>query len=375
VTPGGASSGAAGTKATPANLIHGLSLTSTTDNIVRLSAGTYPLDSALGIRSNVTLEGGFDPVTWVKSNATPTIFHRDTSNTLSGPARLIALYGVGISNFRILDVTIDVDDAVGNGISTYGIYLNSCSNFTLSRCFINLGDASDGYQGAAGIPGMSGGNGTGGESGDEEGDCCQLPGFGGSGSFAGSNPGGDGGPGAERPTFSVDTIAGFCYVNNFSTLDGYAGYAGLGMGGAQGGVGGDGVCELVEYVSNTCAATYAQSVLADLNKSQIIRFPEQSPLNNAMIIIPDTNNDSVFSNKNPTLIIYPNPSNGNLTLELDEAAIGHVQIIDAMGRIVREFDLIDEEIRYTINLLPKGIYMLIVSFQNGVFETEKILVE
>ncbi|HIO67024.1 MAG TPA: hypothetical protein EYN41_01705, partial [Flavobacteriales bacterium] len=255
VTPAGASSGIAGTKSNPANLTYGLTLTSSQDNIVRLGAGTYNLSSEFTMIGNITLEGGFDGSTWIKSNATPTIFHRDTANIQSNPSRLVAFSCVGISDFRIMDITITMDDAFGNGISTYGIYLDACSNFKLSRCIINLGAASDGYQGLAGNTGMAGANGTDGESGSEQGDCCKLPGNGGSGSFPGSNQGGGGGPGANRPTFAVDTILGLCYSGDFRTEDGFAGYAGLGMGGAQGGVGGDGVCELVEYVSTSCAAT------------------------------------------------------------------------------------------------------------------------
>jgi len=148
VTPGGATSGAAGTKTNPASISYGLTLTSTTDNIVRVSAGTYVLSSEFVMIGDITIEGGFDATTWVKSNATPSIFHRNTSNIQSNPARLVAFSCVGINNFRILDITITMDDAVGNGISTYGIYLDGCSNFTLSRCIINLGNASDGFLGA-----------------------------------------------------------------------------------------------------------------------------------------------------------------------------------------------------------------------------------
>jgi len=255
ITPTGATTGVAGTRTNPANLTYGLTLTNPQDNIVRLSAGTYNLSSAFTMIGNITMEGGFDGSTWVKSNATPTIFHRDATNVQSNPARLVAFSCVGISNFRVIDITINVDDAVGSSVSTYGIYLDGCSNFTLSRCIINPGNSSDGYQGLTGSTGAVGGDGADGESGSEQGDCCKLPGNSGSGSFAGSNSGGNGGPGANRPTFSVDTILGLCYSGDFRTEDGFFGYAGLGMGGAQGGVAGDGVCELVEYVSTNCVAT------------------------------------------------------------------------------------------------------------------------
>ena len=254
VTPNGASSGVAGTKTNPANLAYGLILTDNINNIVRLGAGTYNFSSEFNMISDITLEGGFDASTWIKSNATPSVFHRDAGNVLSNPSRIIAVYCYGISNFKLMDITINMDDAQGNGISTYGIYLNGCSNYTISRCIINAGDAADGYQGLQGAQGITGDAGGPGESGSEQGDCCRQPGLSGSGSFFGSNAGGDGGLGAKRPLFDVDTIFGLCYSANFRTEDGYAGYPGLGMGGSSGGIGGIGVCELVEYVAGQCAA-------------------------------------------------------------------------------------------------------------------------
>ena len=243
VSPTGASTGTTGTKVNPASLAFGLTLTSSTNDVVRLASGTYSFSAAFDMISDVTLEGGFNVSTWVKSNTTPTIFHRDNSNILPSPNRLIAISCNAISNFKILDITINLDDAVGDGISTYGIYVTGCSNYTLSRCLINTGDASDGFQVATGLPGMPGAAGTSGESGIEEGDCCRLGGFGAFGSFPGSNAGGDAGEGGQRPLFDVNVIFGLCYADNFGTNDGYPGYSGLGMGGSSGGLGGVGLCE------------------------------------------------------------------------------------------------------------------------------------
>jgi len=249
VTPGGASSGVAGTKATPANLTYGLSLANPTDNIIRMADGTYTLSSELIMQSNLTIEGGFNAVTWAKSNASITIIHRDTNNVLPSPNRLIAISCIGISNFRILDITLNMDDAVGDGVTTYGIYLNGCSDYTISRCIINAGNGSDGLSGTPGINGIVGANGLGGESGNEGesgwavSNCCRLGGAGASGSFPGSNAGGAGGLGAERGGFIVDTIFGLLYACCDYTNIGFTGYPGLGLGGSAGGVGGVGLCE------------------------------------------------------------------------------------------------------------------------------------
>ena len=135
--------------------------------------------------------------------------------------------------------------------------------------------------------------------------------------------------------------------------------------------------QIVESVanSNSTSATHAQSVLTDLNKTQIVRFPEQVPYNTAMIINEDKIAAPVQQNKNPTINLYPNPSNGDLTLELETASIGQVQIFDALGRIVMVFDLNETSTKYEINQLPKGVYTLLIYYQNGLIETNRILVE
>ena len=51
VSHNGVSSGVAGTKANPASLTYGLTLADSTNNIVRLGAGTYDFSSAFNIES------------------------------------------------------------------------------------------------------------------------------------------------------------------------------------------------------------------------------------------------------------------------------------------------------------------------------------
>ncbi|HWB63977.1 MAG TPA: hypothetical protein VG603_10735, partial [Chitinophagales bacterium] len=189
VTPGGASTGAAGTRANPASLTYGLSLANSTNNLIWMAEGTYNISNELQLVSNVTLEGGFDPSTWVKSNATPTIIHRDNTNVLAAPANaLVGLAGLNISNFRLQDLTIQVDNATGTAISVYGIYLNTCSNYNIVRCNVTTGNATagaNGTAGAAGVAGLAGGNG-------QNGAAEPNPSAGGAGG-AGGNTGGNGG--------------------------------------------------------------------------------------------------------------------------------------------------------------------------------------
>ncbi|MBI2968592.1 MAG: hypothetical protein HYY40_12385, partial [Bacteroidetes bacterium] len=253
VAPNGAVSGAAGTKSNPASFSYGLSLVSSVNNYIRMASGTYTLSNTLNIPSLVTIEGGFNSGTWIKSNATPTILHRDTNNSVPMPNRLIALAAINASGFRLLDITITMDNAGGSGTSAYGIYLSGCSGYIISRCAIYAGDATDGITGSPGVNGISGAAAQNGQSGDEEGDCCKQGGAGGSGAFAGSFPGGAGGAGADWGYFDIDTIFGYCYADEFETNDGNNGTNGTGIGLGIGGKGGMGLCDL-QYENTNCVA-------------------------------------------------------------------------------------------------------------------------
>ena len=185
VTPAGASAGTAGTKTTPANFAYGLTLMNTANSIMRMAEGTYNLTNTLNIPGNITIEGGYDATTWVKSNTTPTIIERDNSNIQTNPNSLIGLSCNNVSGFRLLDLTINVADAVGDGVSVYGIYINNCTNYVISRCKVNTRNGSDGTPGAPGTPGMAGATGSVGETGAEgdqdslgSGICCRLGGAG-----------------------------------------------------------------------------------------------------------------------------------------------------------------------------------------------------
>ena len=196
VTPTGASSGVAGTITNPANLTYGLTLVNSTNNIVWISTGIYLISNTLLIPSNVTLEGGFNPPTWVKSTVSQTLIERNASNFLAAPANaLIALLGNAVSNFRLQDLTITTANAPSNQISVYGIYLTGCSNYNITRCNISTGAASAGLNGT---PGNIGGMGTNGANGLAASYDSTTPAGGAGGIGNSSNDGGNGGAGARH---------------------------------------------------------------------------------------------------------------------------------------------------------------------------------
>lgn len=197
VSPSGANSGTTGTRANPASLTHAMGLVNITNNVLWLSAGTYTITDVLSIPNNITIEGGFDPTTWIKSNATPTIIDRTSANAIPPPTNaLVGLAGLNVSGFRLQDLTINVAAAPTAGTSVYGIYLAACSNYTIVRCEVTTGAAGAGQTGTAGAIGAQGGNGQPGQNGYRG----ETPLPGGAGGVGGNN-GGNGANGGKHASF------------------------------------------------------------------------------------------------------------------------------------------------------------------------------
>ena len=95
VAPNGSGSG---TKAGPTSIQNALDLVSSTGvNQIRMAQGTYPISDTLFLVSGVTIDGGYDPSTWVKSNNVPTIIHRDALNPpppIPPPSSVAVLFSI-----------------------------------------------------------------------------------------------------------------------------------------------------------------------------------------------------------------------------------------------------------------------------------------
>jgi hypothetical protein len=76
-----------------------------------------------------------------------------------------------------------------------------------------------------------------------------------------------------------------------------------------------------------------------------------------------------FLTKN-TLQLYPNPTNGKLTISNIDLFDTDVQIFDSMGRLVQKSQLSGNEL--DVSKLPEGVYL--IEFKNGnqLFKTKII---
>lgn len=216
-----------GSQASPASLATALSLAQCNNAVIKLAQGTYNIDNPISnITSYTTIEGGWDPVTWVKSS-TPglTVIHRSALNPdgAGNNKRIVAIYMNGNSYFRFQDLTIETANApaIGAsdtfGISNYVVHMTNCSNYQFVRCQILPGSASDGRVGInVTTPGANGHNGANASGSSRTGAA----------GGAGPNAGGNGGQGGSGGVFSGGS--------------GSAGSAGTGTGAGAGGSGGSG---------------------------------------------------------------------------------------------------------------------------------------
>jgi len=241
VTPGGAGTGS---QASPASLAFAVANAGPGKQI-RMAAGNYTLNSTFNMTGNLTIEGGYDPVTWCKNSSLTTTILRTSQNVTPNPNRLVAFSCNNISDFYIFDLNIETENAVGDGVTTYGIYLNSCSNYSIVRCRIRAGNGSNGGNGAAGTNGANGANGAQGGQGDADGACCTGGGTGGNSWSAGARRGGNGGNGGNQGSF-----------NNCPNAT--AGQPGQGPGAGAAGNGGLGSCNFVSLGCDAGPSNHGQ---------------------------------------------------------------------------------------------------------------------
>jgi len=198
---------------------------------IKLATGTYTIDNPITLCSSVTLEGGFNVSFTSKTSAlgASTIL-RSTLNPEGAvnQQRLVAIYLNTSSNFTFQDITIQTSNANGNGMSTYGVHLTNCSNYTFNRSQIIAGNASLGANGSNGSNGANGNTGFGGGAGNN--DNQNSAGSGGNGASGGGTGAGAGGAGGVNP--------GCCSSGNGGFSGGVPGNSRAGGGGGGGGSGG-----------------------------------------------------------------------------------------------------------------------------------------
>lgn len=224
---------AAGTQADPLDITTAFAIAGAGD-IIRIGNGTYALNAALTISANdIVVEGGFLPAeNWKKTSlAGATTISRSALNPegSANQQRLVAIYADSKTGFQLHDLTITTANATGPGMSTYGLHIANCSDYSIVRCSIASGNAGNGINGVVGTIGAVGSIGGVGVAGSIDGNCSGgSGGAGGAGGGAGAGTavtGGVNGAGCD--------LAGGVGTNGISSSNYRAG--GSGGGGGAGG--------------------------------------------------------------------------------------------------------------------------------------------
>jgi hypothetical protein len=185
VSPTGSNS-SSGTQAQPLQTVSAAVAKATLTSppfAVDVAAGTYNEGGGVNVPGNMTIEGGFDPVTWQHSGTEKT--------TIAGAPQ--AVTADGASGVLLEDLTLQ--GSAGSGQSVYGLRAVNNSSVTLDFVTASAGKASAGQSGNWGNQGASGQGGTFGGNGQSSGGCTNSFGPGGTGGSyvtVGGN-GGDGG--------------------------------------------------------------------------------------------------------------------------------------------------------------------------------------
>lgn len=233
----GTSNTSGGSVNSPVTLSAAIDLLSPTRNYIRMAGGTYnnvPVISLPSTVSNITIEGGYvnSSGIWTKSGNNPTNINFVGTETYdNNMAHVIGLKMINTTGVTLQDLNITTANASGNsvnghGLSNYAIYINNSSNYTITRCNITSGNATNGLAGRNGANGNAGNQGGYGCDGgcDYYWGCGDAPGGCGGG---GGTGGGGGGSGAG--------VGGTVQI-------GANGSGGAGGNGGGGGAGGNGKC-------------------------------------------------------------------------------------------------------------------------------------
>jgi len=94
-------------------------------------------------------------------------------------------------------------------------------------------------------------------------------------------------------------------------------------------------------------------------------------VNSAKSMTLEDEENSEYSDKQ--IILYPNPSNGTLTIQANET-IQSVLVFDLKGTKLYEQNVYTDAIELSLTL-KTGIYILSITLENGNIETHKISIQ
>ena len=89
-------------------------------------------------------------------------------------------------------------------------------------------------------------------------------------------------------------------------------------------------------------------------------------------------NASLQTAENASLLTYPNPAKDFVTLSLQNAdlsANAKVQMLNAMGAVVKEMPMTSDNMRISVKDMPAGVYACRIAYGQKIVATKKIVVK
>jgi hypothetical protein len=223
------------------NLWKALQLVGGTRTNIRMTGGNYTEPNQINLVSNVVIDGRWlnSAGIWTKSSAVNTNLTFSAEETISSTTvHRVGIKAFSVSGWVLQDLNITTTNVTGTstgglGKSNYGILMNNCSNYTINRCALNVGNASSGSNGINGIVGTNGNSGANGNGGHCDNNTSNtLGGAGGTAAGSGTTLGGAGGAGGRGADYNSN--------NNAAGTNGNNGGSGASGGNVNGGAGASG---------------------------------------------------------------------------------------------------------------------------------------
>ena len=81
---------------------------------------------------------------------------------------------------------------------------------------------------------------------------------------------------------------------------------------------------------------------------------------------------SVDESSNLPVSIYPNPTNGTVTVKASK--LQSINVLNSLGQALRVFDIDQDDITIDLSTFGRGLYLLRIQTEDGIM-TQQVIVE
>jgi polyhydroxybutyrate depolymerase len=115
---------------------------------------------------------------------------------------------------------------------------------------------------------------------------------------------------------------------------------------------------------------------------EIWRFFNRYNLDSLGVIFPNgtagggcLSTEIIINKSNEIITVYPNPSNGTFTIDIDNYDNTNFQLLNVLGTVVYEGKIVEKTTKLNLNNLTKGIYIFKISNLTEVVKNSKLIID